>query len=681
MDKMASGAFRDRAPAMSLRSGMGATAATATRVTLDHGLTVGRQALPGQVVLDHPNVSRRHAAFEVTDGAVVLRELGGSNGTYVNGERLRGARALVQGDRIDIGPFRLTFDGTALTRVRQIGVANLLVRTVSYDVAGGGRILHAASLAVHPSGFVCIIGSNGAGKSTLMNIMAGRTRPTEGAVLLNGIDLHRNFDALKRDIAFVPQQDVLHEQLTLRQALDYAAQLRLPPETTRAQRHEAVHEAARAVDLLDRLDQRIGALSGGQKKCASLAAEILNQPALLFLDEVTSGLDETADWEIMRLLRRLADAGMIVVVVTHTLANVAEFADQVVCMGRGGQPSFIGTPAEVLSFFAVRRLGEVFARLDAHGAVYWRTRFEQGVATGVGRPTPVSASADPAQSRPPARRGVPAEARRMARQGRILLHRNVRLLAADHRTLTMAAVQSVLIGALIGYAFSRFGTGAERIAAEMALLLLLGLSAIWLGCNAASKEIVGELAIFRRERDIGLSTAAFIGAKYLVAGAFTVVQLAVVYGLVCLLAQRIPGSRLEQFALLTAGAMAGTAIGLLISALANTPDQATTIVPLALVPQLVLAGVLVPKVPHLAASLAGVAVSGYWLTEAMKSVFIAAAGPIRVIDAHTGALTVMTAAPAVRGAAIILAQAVGFLLLAYLVARLRHAGRGRHQYM
>ena len=178
-----------------------------------------------------------------------------------------------------------------------------------------------------------------------------------------------------------------------------------------------------------------------------------------------------------------------------------------------------------------------------------------------------------------------------------------------------------------------------------------------------------------------MSTAAFIGAKYLVSGVFTVMQLAVVYGLVCVLAQRIPGSRPEQFALLTVGAMAGTAIGLLISALANTPEQATTIVPLALVPQLVLAGVLVPKLPHLAASLARVAVSGYWLTEAMKSVFIAAAGPIRVIDAHTGALTAMTAAPAGRGAAIILAQAVGFLLLAYLVARLRHAGRGRHQYM
>ena len=189
----------------------------------------------------------------------------------------------------------------------------------------------------------------------------------------------------------------------------------------------------------------------------------------------------------------------------------------------------------------------------------------------------------------------------------------------------MAAVHCVLIGGLMGCAFGRFGAGAERINAETALLLLLGLSAIWLGCNAASKEIVGELAVFRRERDIRLSTAAFIGTKYLVSGAFIVLQLAVVYGLVSLLAERIPGSRVEQFELLTAGAIAGTAVGLIISALANTPDQATTIVPLALVPQLILAGVLVPKLPHLAERVAKVAGSVYWLTEAMASVFIAAA--------------------------------------------------------
>ena len=388
------------------------SATTPDRVLLDHGLTVGRQAMPGQVVLDHPNVSRRHAAFEVVDGTIVLRDLGGTNGTYVNGTRLRGARPLVPGDRIDIGPFELTFDGTALTRAWRVGNVELLVHDVSFDVPGRRsgaapqRILHAASLRIRPSEFVAIIGANGSGKSTLMSILAGRAFPSEGAVLLNGGDLHANFAALKQDIAFVPQQDVLHEQLTLRQALDYAAQLRLPPDTTVEQRRAAVNDAARSVDLFDRLDQRIGSLSGGQKKCASLASEILNRPSLLFLDEVTSGLDESTDWEIMRLLRRLADDGMTIVVVTHTLANVTEFCDKIVCMGRGGQPTFVGAPTEVLDFFAVRRLGEVFNRMDELGAENWRARFEQTVGAAANRrPRPSAAdTAAPSTSSTPASR-------------------------------------------------------------------------------------------------------------------------------------------------------------------------------------------------------------------------------------------------------------------------------------
>jgi ABC-type multidrug transport system ATPase subunit len=638
--------------------------------------------MPGQVILDHPNVSRRHAAFEIVDGTIVLRDLGGANGTYVNGQRLRGACPLAKGDRIDIGPFQLTFDGTALTRVGRVGNAELQVRGVNCDVRckqGSGvptRILHGANVRILPSEFVAIIGANGSGKSTLMNIMAGRASPSEGTVLLNDCDLHANFQALKQDIAFVPQQDALHEQLTLRQALDYTAQLRLPSDTTVEQRHAAVEAAARSVDLLDRLDQRIGALSGGQKKCASLASEILNRPSLLLLDEVTSGLDESTDWQVMRLLRRLADDGVTIVVVTHTLANVTEFCDKVICMGRGGQISFVGAASEVLEFFAVRRLGEVFDRTEELGAKCWRARFEATVGPAIDLPTAAECRRDirrPAlrHSRDPAF----VTLRRVVRQAAILVHRNTTLLLSDRRTLVMAAVQSALIGGLMGYAFGDFGAGQERVNAQNALLLLLCLSAIWLGCNAASKDIVGDLAIYRRESDINLSTAAFVGAKYLVSCVFTVLQLAVVYALVAVLADSIPGDRLEQFMLLTIGAMAGTSMGLVISAFANTRDQATTIVPLALVPQLIFAGVLVPKLPYLAIAAAKIAVSGYWLTEAMKSVFITAKGGVSIMNAHTGTLMDMTAEPAAWGGAIVAAHASAFLLIAYLVTLLRH---GRH---
>jgi len=560
----------------------------------------------------------------------------------------------------------------------------LSVQGISYDVPSKRignslkRILDNVTVRIRPSEFVGVIGANGSGKSTLIKVLAGRTLPSEGSVLLNGKNLHANFESLKQYIAFMPQRDVLHEQLTLRQALGYVAQLRLPPHTTAAECREAVYEAARNVELLKCLDQRIGSLSGGQRKCAGLASEILNRPSLLFLDEVTSGLDENTDWEIMRLLRRLSDGGMTIVLITHTLTSVAAFCDKVLCMGGNGQPTFFGTPAEALDFFTMHRLGEIFSRIDEFGVKHWRANFEKATGTIADLPVAVESDCNLRRSDTRQRRRPPLAAlARSVRQGRILLHRNILLLLSDRRTLAMAAVQSVLIGGLVGYAFGQFGTGQEMVSAKSALLLLLSLSAIWLGCNAASKEIVGDLMIYRHEHYINLSTAAFVIAKYLVSAAFTVLQLAIVFVLVAALAESIPGPPLEQFLLLATGALAGAAIGLLISASANTRDQATTIVPLALVPQLLLSGVLVPKLPHLAESMAKIAVSGYWLTEAMKSVFIAAEGPIRVVKGDTGMVINMTGEPAGLSAVILAAHALAFLLLAYLVTRLRHGGRKR----
>ena len=430
-----------------VRSGAAATDVEPDRLPLEHGLTFGREAMPGQVLLDHPTVSGRHAAFEVADGNVLLRDLGSTNGTYVNGVLLHGVRLLAPGDRIDIGPFALTFDGTSLTKACHEGNVELLVEGVSCDVLTGGRagrrnrILHRTSLRVRPSEFVAVIGVNGSGKSTLMNIMAGRAIPSEGSVLFNGADLHANFERLKRDIAFVPQRDVLHEQLTVRQALDYAARLRLPPDTTGAQRRAAVHDAARSVGLLGQLEQRISALSGGQKKCAILASEILSRPSLLLLDEVTSGLDVSSDWEIMRLLRRLAKEGMTIVVVTHSLASATEFCDKILCIARNGHPAFFGAPTEVMDFFGVRQIGDVLSRMDEFGPEYWQAEREQTAFAAADLPT----TAERTPEAPPAgaklvRKPPPVPLRHIIRQWAILLDRNTRLLLFDRRTVVMAAI-------------------------------------------------------------------------------------------------------------------------------------------------------------------------------------------------------------------------------------------------
>ena len=602
-----------------------------TRIDLGRAVVLGRAPGGEGVELVHPTVSRRHAEIKPVPGGHQLRDLGSGNGSFVNGVAASGTVRLKAGDRIDIGPFSFTYDGAALDGGSRAGKVDLRARDLAVEVRDVKshhplRILDRVSLEIRPREFVCIVGASGSGKSTLMGVLSARRAASDGAVTLNGLDLYSNFEALKQDISFVPQSDILHEQLTLRQALDYAAKLRLPADLTAAARNEIVEQAAASVDLTARLDIKIATLSGGQKKRASLACEILNKPSLLFLDEVTSGLDESTDREIMRLLRGLADGGMTIICVTHTLVNIEEFCDRVVTMATGGVLVFDGAPRAALEFFGVTRLGQVFDRLAEDGVAEWRGRFERSrnVVTEIRGAARAAALPRPIAPRELFQRGL--------RQFGILVDRGTRLLLADTRNLIMAALQSAVIGCLIGVAFQNFGADYQQTPSTVAFLMLLGLAALWLGCNGGSKDIVGELPIYLRERDVNLSTAAYVLSKFVVTGIFTVLQLAGVLFLASVFADRLPGSFGAQFGVLALASLLGTAIGLLISAASNTRDQANTIVPLALVPQLILSGSLVPNLPKWVDALAQAFISAYWITEAMVAVAVKAAGPLKQFD-------------------------------------------------
>jgi ABC-type multidrug transport system ATPase subunit/pSer/pThr/pTyr-binding forkhead associated (FHA) protein len=600
------------------------------RIQLDRDVAFGRSPGGDGVVLVHPTVSRRHAVIRRIPGGYEIRDLGSANGTFVNGRTVTGTQRLVAGDRIDIGPYSFNYDGNSLDSESRQGKIELDARDVSVDVQDlkSGkplRILDRVSLDIRPRQFVAIVGTSGSGKSTLMGVLSARRPASEGIVTLSGLDLYTNFEALKQDISFVPQNDILHEQLTLRQALDYAAQLRLPPDLTSAARAEIVEQAAASVDLTARLDIKISTLSGGQKKRASLACEILNRPSLLFLDEVTSGLDESTDREIMRLLRKLADDGMTIVCVTHTLTNIEEFCDRAITMAAGGVLVFDGSPKAALKFFGVGRLGQVFDRLQEEGVEEWRARFEQQRA-------PLADNRGPRASAGNKREQPREQLTRAFHQFTILLNRGTRLLLADRRNLLMAATQCVVIGSLIGLAFANFGEEFQQTPSTVALLMLLGLASLWLGCNGASKEIVGELAIYQRERDVNLSTGAYVLSKFVVAGAFTVIQLAAVLILTDIFAERLPGTFAAQVWVLSLASLLGTAMGLLISAAANTRDQANTVVPMALVPQLILSGSLVPNLPKWIDALAQTFISAYWITETMVAVAVSSVGQLKQFD-------------------------------------------------
>jgi ABC-type multidrug transport system ATPase subunit len=239
--------------------------------------------------------------------------------------------------------------------------------------AGGRDLLAGVALTVLPGECVGLLGPSGSGKSTLLKACCGLTRPAAGAVLLNGQDLYKNRDPWRKRLGYVPQDDIIHLELTVQSAIGYAAALRLPASISKGDLQLTVTRAIAQVGLTDRAGVRIAKLSGGQRKRASVAVELLARPAILFLDEPTSGQDPHLEESMMQLFRTLARGGTTIVVTTHAMANV-ELLDLVALL-HSGSLVYFGPPADLLEFFDTRSYEGVFKRLAAEPASHWLARF------------------------------------------------------------------------------------------------------------------------------------------------------------------------------------------------------------------------------------------------------------------------------------------------------------------
>jgi ABC-type multidrug transport system ATPase subunit len=573
----------------------------AERFEIGNGGVIGRDREHVDFLLDHPHVSRLHAFLKADGRDVVLIDQRSANGTFVNGQRIVRPTLLSVGDRIDIGPFSLEFDGSALvsrSRSNNIEMAARNVRRVVTDRATGEplTLLHDVSLVVRPREFVCLLGPSGSGKTTLLGMLSGRSAPDRGAVQVNGQDLHANFPALKQDIAVVPQRDVLHDSLAVGAALRYTAELRLPPDTRREEIESSVSDILEVVGLTKRRQTLIRHLSGGQVKRASLANELMAKPSLLFLDEVTSGLDEQTDHEMMELFRQVADSGKTVVCITHSLANVEATCHLIVILTEGGRLAFIGTPDEAKAYFGISRLGDVYRKLAERNPEQWQTDF---------RASPfyvryvrdrfvneVEAEQAPAPGNEPLERGAASP----VRQAWILTRRYVSIWRGDPQALLAMLGQSLLVALLLGLVFGRLDrvdSPFERVQRSINLLFLLSVACFWFGCNNAAKELVKERVIFSRERDFNLRLDGYLVSKFVVLVLIALVQVALLFGIVHVWCGP-PGAAVGQALTLAVLAIAGTALGLLISAFAKTEEVAAALVPVAVMPQIILAGVIAP---------------------------------------------------------------------------------------
>ena len=550
-------------------------------------LRIGRDST-NDMALDDPNVSRFHAEVVAREDGLELRDLGSRNGTRVNGSPVTRAR-LETGSEVGIGPFRLVFDGSDFLARDDRGALRLGAREITVAVQGK-VILNRASIDIEPGEFVVIIGESGSGKSTLVKALAGVNDPTKGVVTVNGEPVAGRLT----DIGYVPQDEIVHGDLTVVEALRYSAKLRLPKDSTRADIAAAVSRVLEELSLTEHGNTRIRSLSGGQRKRAGMAAELLNRPSLLFLDEPTTGLDPALETRMMELFDELSDEGTrAVAVVTHATKNLSR-ADKVCVLKRGGDIAFYGLPEEALAFFEVETFDDIYPALEKRSALDWRRRFE--AMRELEPPTARSAAAAPAV---PEQAGARPKRPRTGRQASVLTARYLRLFTRDRRNLAILLGQVPVIALGVALLFQAGvldppGQGDPLDAAQ--LLFLLVTTAIWLGSIDGSREIIKERALAVREAAVGVKHGAYLLSKALVlAGvvAIQVILLAAVVFAIRPLNEPI-GTYALVLALLMLTGFVSMGVGLLVSASVNTEDQATSFIPLVLIPQLLFAGAIVP---------------------------------------------------------------------------------------
>lgn len=325
-------------------------------------LTLGRSP-DNTVVLNHPQVSGHHARLERVSNAYRILDLGSTNHTYVGGRIVR-EQVLQVGDEIRIGPFKLTYTGSQLTQHDESSSIRIdaldLIRTEEH---GKKIIVNDISIAIPPRKFVAIVGGSGAGKSTLMNALNGLRPAQQGTVLYNGQDYYHNLAAFSTQLGYVPQDDIIHRDLTVERALYYAAKLRLPSDFTEQQIKQRIEEVLDDVEMKFRRNVLVSKLSGGQRKRVSIALELLANPNVFFLDEPTSGLDPGLDRKMMLLLRRLADRGRTIILVTHATNNINS-CDYVCFLCSGGRLAYFGPPDEAKRYFGKSDFAEIYSALE-----------------------------------------------------------------------------------------------------------------------------------------------------------------------------------------------------------------------------------------------------------------------------------------------------------------------------
>jgi len=622
----------------------------ATALGTKTSLLVGRNP-QADIPLEAPVVSWQHARLDHTPQGHVLTDLNSTNGTFVNGQRLAQPYPLKRGDVVQIGPFRLVYEPTGFQQYTAASGVRLDGVRLTREVGRADRkkrILNDINISVYPREFIALVGTSGAGKSTLMMALNGFTR-AEGQVLVNGDDLYSHFDLYRTMVGYVPQDDIIHRDLTVANALGYAARLRLPPDTSDQEIEQRIDQVLQRVEMVGQKDQVVSSLSGGQRKRVSIAAELLAEPNLFFLDEPTSGLDPGLEKKMMHTMRRLADGGRTIVLVTHATANIVQ-CDHV-CFLSQGRMVYFGPPQEALQFFGVTSgdFADIYAQLDDPDPQVARQRAAECEEKFKRSPYYQRYVADRQRTLPQIQQEASQTASRsrpkvsVIRQLFVLTRRYLDLVLRDKLLLSVLMVVMPVIGALVlvvsdanWLVGNPIAEIQRQLAAELAagessatyavvgdsqlLLFIMALASVLLGLFASVYEIVKEWSVYQRERMVTLRILPYITSKVIVLGIFALVQ-CFLFMLVISLRVDFPKegvflpAPVEMYVTLVLATVAATLMGLLISAIVPNLNTVIYFVFLVLFFQLIFAGVMF-ELPGITNKFSGLTLTR-WTMEAL----------------------------------------------------------------
>ncbi|NNE65918.1 MAG: FHA domain-containing protein [Pyrinomonadaceae bacterium] len=597
-------------------------------------LTVGRDP-KCDITLDGLQISSTHARLRRTADKVIVEDVASTNGVFVNGERV--SRKVVDvSDTVRIGAFVLeidafgnvcVFDTRSKTRIDSVNISK---RVKNRAGPGMIQLLDDISLSINPNEFIGLLGPSGAGKSTFMDAINGMRPPTEGTVLINGLDLYAFLDSLKQSIGYVPQDEILHEGLTVEKTLYYIAKLRLSRDVTENEIDKIIDEVLDVTDLAERRGVAIQELSGGQRKRVSIAVELITKPSVIYLDEPTSGLDPATEEKIMLLFRQIAESGRTVILTTHAMENVKLF-DKIVLLMRG-KLVFYGKPEEALSHFGASSFKDLYDKLeepveeelqnsgDGHRfevtdrvAANWRNKFQKTkqYRENIQEPLVEISTREFSRTAKRSRLGIFGS----IKQWLTLTSRYSRVLLKDKFNLFILFAQAPVIAVLV---FFVMGSDQPRDFAYFAL----SLCAIWFGTSVAAREIVRERKIYERERMVNLGILPYLGSKYTVLGLIVAVQCLLLFiplkffditGLM-----PMPGflAGIPQFIAMLLTAAVGITLGVFVSAIVKTSETATSLIPLILIPQIIFSGLI--GLPSGINKVVGLSMPAAWSFDTMK---------------------------------------------------------------